>query len=313
MMQKAERIAGVLLQQEILSVTPIIGKGIVNQIAVIETAGGKAVLRMNDSAAAAEEYKKEQWCIEQAGAAGIPGPEVLAVGKLEDTAYMMITCLDGDNGEDSEFPKSCIWRKLGEHASRLQTIRTEGYGELLSDATRGQFSSPPHDGFDGSWHSFVQYNIDSLTAEDSLLQLGVMTNRQSQQAGQRFARLRQTPFRFGLCHGDLSLKNTIVTKEGLVQLIDWGSAEAHLCPHMDLVQLLRSQLQTGRPDAAELQSLLEGCWIGGSEYNGLLDDLNALHLLTAFDKLRWALARRKDLIPAYAAYAKQVADLVLTD
>ncbi|QHT59854.1 phosphotransferase [Paenibacillus lycopersici] len=302
----AERIAADYLGEPAMSAYQILGKGFVNQVCVVETARRKVVVRMNGSGAYAC-YKKERWCIEQAAAAGIPGPEVLSIGIAADTAYMLLTFVEGCNGTDSLHPRTEIWRQLGEYAGRMQAIPTQGYGEELADPALGLFRSPPHAGSDGSWLGYVQYNIRSLTDDDRLLALGVVTRAESQRARRLFEQVSRTVFGFGLNHGDLSLKNTIVDHAGQVILLDWGSAEAAVSPHGQLVQVMQSRLQGEGPNAEEFSAFLDGYGIR----EGIAAEAKPLLLLRAFDKLRWALDRSPDLADSYAAYARQVVAEVL--
>ncbi len=59
------------------SITNVVGKGNINQVCVVETESRKVVIRMNDQDTFPS-FVKEKWCIEQAAAVGIPGPEVLS-------------------------------------------------------------------------------------------------------------------------------------------------------------------------------------------------------------------------------------------
>ncbi|MFC4811681.1 aminoglycoside phosphotransferase family protein [Paenibacillus sp. GCM10023250] len=303
---RAERIAAEYLGERVRDSYPIVGKGMVNQVYVVEAASRKLVVRMNDADAYAS-YRKEQWCIEQAAAAGVPGPEVLAVGVADEKAYMLQSFLAGEDGVDAAVPKSAIWRQLGEYAARIHAIPVKGYGENLEDPATGEFRSPPHPGSDGSWAGYVQYNIDSLTERDPLLALGVLTPATSAAARGLFERLKRTAFRFGLAHGDLSLKNAMVDPSGRVAMLDWGNAEVTVVPHGDVMQLLQLRLQGGEPDMESYDAFLEGYGVREEA----LPDLLPLLLLRACDKLRWALDRRPELTASYAAFAKQAADLAL--
>ena len=64
-------------------------------------------------------------------------------------------------------------------------------------------------GSDGDWQGYVQYNINSLTEHDRLIELGVITEIEMKETRNWFENLKSEPFRFGLNHGDISLKNTI--------------------------------------------------------------------------------------------------------
>ncbi|NBD24852.1 phosphotransferase family protein [Paenibacillus glycinis] len=305
--EQAERIAGDFLQEPVRASFQILGKGFVNQVCVVETDRRKVVVRMND-ASAYPAYAKEKWCIEQAAAVGIPGPAVLSIGIVGDTAYMIQSYIDGDNGLDSKAPKADIWRRLGQYAKRIHAIPVKGFGENLADPAQGEFRSPPHAGSDGSWQGYVQYNIDCLTERDPLIRLGVLDEASSRNVRRRFERLKKETYRFGLIHGDLSLKNTIVSGAGEVRLLDWGNAEVRTVPHGDLMRVMQGRFLDGDPSPEAFMAFLDG-------YGGMgEDDLAAareLLVLRSFDNLRWALDRSPDRIESYAAIAKHALGLVM--
>ncbi|KAI7253136.1 hypothetical protein KC345_g11411, partial [Hortaea werneckii] len=267
----------------------------------------KVVVRMNDAGAYAG-YVKEKWCIEQAAAFGIPGPEALSVGIVDETAYMIQTFVEGDNGLDSTLPKSDVWRQLGQYAKRIHSIPVKGYGENLADPVQGEFHSPAHQGSDGSWLGYVQHNINSLTEEDRLIELGVLTWMQSQRVREQFKVLKEETFRFGLVHGDLSLKNTIVNQAGQVILIDWGNAEVRTVPHGDMIWVMQCRILDGVPETEEFQAFLDGYGGINAEDHA---EMRVMLLLKAFDNLRWAIDRSPDRIGSYADFAKQVVDLFI--
>jgi aminoglycoside phosphotransferase (APT) family kinase protein len=304
---QAERIAGDFLREQTKTSYQIIGKGITNQVCVVETKSHKVVVRMNDKDTLPS-FIKEKWCIEQAAAVGIPGPEVLSIGIVDETAYMIQTFIDGNNGLDSTVPRSVIWRQLGEYARHIHSIQVKGYGDNLIDPVHGEFQSPSHAGSDGSWQGYVQYNINSLTESDRLIELGVITQMESQRVRKLFENLKKETFRFGLNHGDLSIKNTIVNQANQVILLDWN-AEVSVVPHATVAQLMHYQileLEEG-PNIEEFKAFLDGYGISVKD----LAEMRHLLLLRAFDNLRWAIDRSPDLIESYAAFAKQVVGMIM--
>lgn len=306
---QAERIASDFLLEQVKTSYPIIGKGITNQVCIVETERHKVVVRMNDNDTFPS-FIKEKWCIEQAAAVGVPGPEVLSIGIVDETAYMIQAFIEGDNGLDSTVPKADVWRKLGEYAKLIHSIQVNGYGENLIDPVHGEFQSPSHAGSDGSWQGYVQYNIDSLTEHDRLIELGVITRMDSQKVRKWFENLKSEPFRFGLNHGDISLKNTIVNQANQVILLDWN-AEVSVVPHATVAQLMHYQILGLEEGASveEFQTFIDGYGISEKD----LPEMRHLLLLRAFDNLRWAIDRSPDLIEPYAAFAKKVVDMIMDE
>jgi tRNA A-37 threonylcarbamoyl transferase component Bud32 len=252
-------------------------------------------------------FVKENWCIEQARAVGIPSPEVLSIGIADETAYMIQTFVDGQNGLDSTKPKPDIWRQLGVYDKLIHTIPVIGYGENLIDPIHGVFQSPPHAGSDGSWLGYLNYNINSLTENDRFIELGVINQTESKKIKKLFEGLKKEKFLFALNHGDVSLKNTIVNKEGQVVLLDWGSSEVSVVPHGDIIEMIKCQILGGGPSVEEFKAFLDGYGVMEKD----LADMRPLLLLGAFDKLRWVIDLSPDLIKPFATFTKQVVDMTL--
>ncbi len=301
-----KQIVDQVLNQGVQSIQPIRGKGIVNQVFAVKTDVTEIIIRMNDSPATLEVYEKERWCIEQSTIKGIPGPDVLAVDQMDEVTYMIQTLVMGKIGEESHLNKEKIWHTLGEYTKQIHTIPVNGFGDILSDPTRRAFISPTHEGFDGSWHSFIRYNIESLTKNDPLIQLGVLSYEETKKVRQKFESLFHIHFQFGLTHGDLSLKNTIVDDNGKVTLLDWGCAGVQLTPYWDVIQLIKSQLEMDRPNKSEIEAFLQGYGISKNKFQYLQPTIDVLLLLEAFDKLRWAIDCKPDSISSFISYAKRI-------
>ncbi len=305
-LELAHLIAAECLGEPIQTVKPLLGLGSVNQIFVVQTASAPFIMRMNDDTRALQDYSKERWCMAQATVQGIPGPQVLALGQRENFAYMLQTFVTGTHGADNTLDPLPIWRALGRYARRIHAISVLGYGEQLVDPSQGEFMAPPHPGFDGTWPSFITYNVESLNAHDPLLALGVFISDQRPIIRNSFSSLHEENFVFGLNHGDLSLKNTLVDGTGEVKLLDWGSAEVHITPHWEIIQMLDAQTAMNTPNDTSLRAFLDGYGLAPAEFARLQPVLSILRLLRAFDKLRWALDCSPAQIPTFAAVAQQL-------
>jgi len=300
----AERIASHFLQEKVKAAHQIMGKGFVNQVCLVETDRHNVIVRMNHKDSYPI-FMKEKWCIEQAAAVGIPGPETLSVGITDETAYMIQTVVQGDNGLDAATGTIEVWRKLGEYAKRIHSIPVTGFGERM-DPVSGTFYSPPHAGSDGSWQGYVQYNINSLTEHDPLIELGVLTKAESRRVRHWFERLKMETFRFGLCHGDLSLKNTMVAPTGQITLLDWGNAEVTVVPYGDIIHMIRCQIHGEGPDHVQLEAFIESYGLTEQE----LDQMRLVMVLKTFDNLRWAIDQSPDEVDYYVGMARKVFALV---
>ena len=279
----AAGIVSEVLNLSVRRVTPLVGMGSVNLIFFVDAGKTEIVVRLNkpedDVAKMHGDYRKEQWCIDRAAAAGIPGPEVLAVGEHSGRAFMLQKRIPGVNGKESGMPPTDLMRTLGRYARLIHSIPVTGFGDLVETFENNAAEK--------GWLRFVDYNLGELTANDPLLSLGVYTPHQQDAVRQRFLWLRGLPLRVGLNHGDLARRNTIVDEAGRVSLLDWGCAELNIVPHYDLNALL----QWYQPDHANLRAFLDGYGISPLEWTTVLTELNAFMLLKAFDLTRWAIDR----------------------
>lgn len=303
--QLASRITSSLLNEPLVEVTPLVGKGRVNKVFIVEAVTHKVVVRMSDRGEALDEYTKEAWCIEHAAACGVSVPAVISVGRCEGHAYIIQSYIAGDEGRDSPAPKLDIWRELGKYAKLIHSISVPGFGLKLSEITRGDARK--------SWLRYLEYNIESLTENDPLIKLKVLTQLQSKLIKDVFADLRGREFTFGLNHGDISLKNTIVDKRGRVNLLDWGSAEAAIVPHHDLIQMLKMNMLEGDPDGEEIRSFLDGYGISPPELKRMMPELDSLLVLRACDKLRWAIDWNVAELDRYVCHAREAVRRLFRD
>lgn len=296
----AARLASKLFGGRRVSVRRIVGRGLVNQVFVVEAGGDdeRVVVRLCDAPYASKQHEKEAWCIEAARRAGVPGPTVFAVGTTDEgAAFMVESFVEGAAGDEMPAEERLrVWRRLGEYARLIHGIEVDGFGVDLADFTAG--------GARAAWLRYVGYNVESLNERDELLSLGVMTREQSAQVRTIFEELRGREFRFGLNHADLAPKNTVVGADGGVVLLDWGSAAADIVPHHELLQLLKLRLTRGEPDDAALGEFLKGYGMTRDEYARLLPEVESLLLLRSFDLVRYALDRRREHVTHYAARAR---------
>jgi aminoglycoside phosphotransferase len=268
-------LADKLKLDAVSSIHQIVGKSEVSNVFLVSCQSKKYIFRLND-AGELSRFQKEAWCIAKAQKAGVPGPEVIAVGSEDEQAYMVASYLEGELADDIATSLRSVWKTLGEYCRKIHGIRVAGFGENLEDMQ--------HDTRE-KWRGYLDYNIESLNDTDELLS-GIITRLESDYLKDRFKQLRLTEFAFGLTHGDLSLKNVIVAPNGVPHLIDWGSAEAHIVPHHDFGVILGFSLEDTSDD---FTAFLEGYGYGRADYESIKNNVWDLQLLEATDHLRWAI------------------------
>jgi len=269
-------------REKVVEVRQITGKGLVNDIYCVTTSSNKYIFRCDPNEGNTKRFKKEAWCIQQASKLGVLGPEVLSVDMTDSHPYMLMSYIEGTNGEDVNDSKM-IWRKLGEYARKIHSIEVQGFSEnMVSPGV-----------FDDNWDRFLDYNINSLNPNDKLLKAAFITEKQSEHIKKIFLGLKDFDFRFGLIHHDLSLNNTIIDEKGSVYLLDWGSSQVSVTPHLDIAEILDSSLSE---QSEEFQAFLKGYVLEYAEYEKIKPEISQLNVLVYMDKLRWAADRRPEKI-----------------
>lgn len=275
-------LANQLTSGSITNIKPITDKGEVNQVFLLETADQRTVLRVN-KATELDRFNKEQWCAKMAHAGGVPVAQVLNIGTSNGYAYMLLEFIMGKNGgEIVSTPE--LWQTLGKYLRLIHEVPVAGFGEKLDDITSGNVEQ---------WKQYLGYNITSLTEEDVLIKMGVLNISTSQKLSVLFKSLGTKNFTFGLNHGDYSLANIIIDEHAIPHVIDWGCAEAHVVPHHDLGVILDESL---KDDSDEFAAFLDGYGTSMADYETMRSDIQALQMLEAIDKLRWAIDKSPESI-----------------
>lgn len=281
---QAKKIIENYTGKKVIGVDTILNRGQVNQIYLLKTRKEKYILRTDLTEDNTNRFKKEMWCSQVVNKQGILSPKVFVIGLDGGHPYMIMSYIEGKNGDEAtEDEKDKIWKELGKYARKIHSIPVEGYGEGMT--TSGVFKD--------SWSRFVNYNILSLTPRDKLIELGVITEKESGKMKNIFLELLNPNFNLGLVHYDISLKNTILTAKGEVCLIDWGSAQSAPVPHLDIAEILESSLDE---NSKQFALFLEGYGLTFQEYEKLKPEMAKVNLLIHTDKLRWAIDHKKDKI-----------------
>ncbi len=270
--------------------------GSVNQVFAVRAGAQRFVVRMNGSGEL-DRFRKEAWCAEHSGAVGVPGAEVLDVGIESDRAYLLLSFVEGRSGGDlPPDQQRATWRILGGHLHRIHDLPVGGFGERLDEITSGSGKS---------WQGYLEDNIAALAPGGVPLVLGVLDMDRAGLLQARFEALARTPLHFGLSHGDVSLKNTIVCDE-TVNVIDWGCAHAHAVPHYDLGIVLTDSLDEESPEFAQL---LTGYGLTFADYRELRPAILTVLLVEAVNKVCWAHDRRPERLRAHTDRLSWLAQL----
>lgn len=233
------------------------------------------ILRCREGRAAYREYRKEQFCLDNAIRTGIPSSKTLRLGIHQNVAYMLQQFIPGRNGSLCPEQSGEIWSKLGEYAKKLHRIPVQGFGLDMQES--GVFTN----GFSPTLQRHIQYNMESLTSNDPLIELHVYPSHDGLRMKTLFAELLAADLTRGLVHGDLSAKNTILGDDGRVYLLDYGCAFCGVVPYDEIICVNGNT-------PAELSTFLQSYGFDTEDPQNMRL-LLILSVLNAFDKARWAL------------------------
>lgn len=304
--QEDIKIASSIAQQFIgkLDSPPVqIPVGSVNKVFRVESNGASHIIRLTQDPHRVGEYQKEAWCAQQARAAGVHTPEITKVGTVESTAFMIQAFIDGIAGSDHMLDKMAIWASHGEQLARIHAVPISGFGLELADPAANRFS----DNFAKSFADHIDYNISTIDGDDFLLPLGYVSPAEHMEMLTCFREIKQKEWRLGLCHGDMSLHNTIVTSAGESVIIDWGCARSHVIPYFDFTVILKLV----QPTQKQFDRFLQGYEFTPTEFKQVKIDTAQMLLLSATDTLRWAISKEVVAIHRYISPLRWALDIYL--
>ena len=106
--------------------------------------------------------------------------------------------------------------------------------------------------------------------------------------------LASKEFKSGLIHGDLCPRN-IIWDRGKVYLLDWGTAEINVIPHIEIGIIMSS----GEANKEEIETFIEGYGISANEYEQIGREILIFKFLHRLDKYRWAKGNVPHVIDRY--------------
>jgi fructosamine-3-kinase len=267
------------LRAEVQAIEPIVGVGSVNDVLWVKTNRGPFILRMNEGAEAPDQYAKEAWSIKAARSVSIPTPDILFSGDKGKYVYQIQQFARGINVSKLKPPLHLLaWYNCGRYVARFADIRATGFGDKVEDGATGKFSD--------SWDRYLTYNLEELTkAGDPLLECNHLSLPDYQFLRSALEQVPRMQVVIGLVHGDLHGRNFLQYFHQ-TYLLDWGTAERHVYPHVEIARLLAPGV-AGVPRLA-FRAFQRGLGVSDAQLAKMLPDVKRVHLLKSLDTYRWA-------------------------
>ena len=204
------------------------GGGLSNFVFEVKHAEGDFIVRLSPEQGRLNAFVKEQWCERAVRREGVPTAEILETGfSIVHYPYVIARSVAGRQAVNHP-EQMRIVRELGRLSSKINSIRTNGFGETF-DWSNNELSrnSSLKDYLEG------EYRIDERI---ETLERSKLCSRSTIASLKKVCReMRGLKVRPTLNHGDLRLKNVIADDDGRIRaIIDWDKATSNIAPHWEL-------------------------------------------------------------------------------
>ena len=200
--------------------------GRTNYVFAVNHLEGQFVVRISPDAEKIRNFQKELWTSQKVREAGVPSPEVIAVGNdLGPEPYMITRRVTGT--EASHHPKrDRIIHDLGGHAAMINSIRTSGFGtdfDWTTDATNA------------TWDGYLEKEFELEKRFELFASNNILPDAEIDQLRTIIKSVEAKHLTPALNHSDLRLKNVIVDESGdIAAIIDWEECISTIAPQWEL-------------------------------------------------------------------------------
>ena len=174
-----------------------------------------------------EAFRKELWVTRKVREAGVPSPEVLAVGDDVDAEpYMITRRITG--AEATHHPqRERIIHEMGHYARIINSIPTKGFGAHFDWANDGFKSS--------TWAEYLENEWGFEKRLRLFVEHKILSNREVTKLRKTIDETKTRRIKPFLNHGDLRLKNVMVDDDGEIgAIIDWEDCLSTIGPQWEL-------------------------------------------------------------------------------
>jgi aminoglycoside phosphotransferase (APT) family kinase protein len=199
--------------------------GLTNYVYAVNHVEGQFVVRISPDAERISAFQKELWASQKAREAGVPTPQVLAVGNdAVSEPYMIMRRVTGT--EATHHPdRRRIVHEMGEYAALINSIATTGFG-INFDWTSVKNNV--------TWDNYLQDEFELEARLELFSTNKLLTDAQLNELLHILDSVKGR-LKTSLNHTDLRLKNVIVDEGGdIVAVVDWEECLSTIAPEWEL-------------------------------------------------------------------------------
>lgn len=239
--------------------------GRTNYVFAVNHIEGQFIVRISPDAEKINNFKKELWISRKAREAGVPGPEVLAVGDdLGSEPYMIARRVTGS--EATHHPKrNSIIHDLGRYAAMINSIRTTGFGTDFDWTTKET---------NATWDAYLAKEFELEKRLELFLSNRILPESQINRLREIVNGVETKHLKPSLNHSDLRLKNVIVDEGGdIAAIVDWEECLSTIAPQWELSIALHDL------SVDEKHALIEGYGLSSRQIHEMAPLIKAFNLL----------------------------------
>lgn len=273
-----------------------------NRVIRVRSSGDDIVVRFaRDPERSDDPFDVEAWCLRAAARAGVRTSRLVARGRLDGLSYLVASYVPGVPADADDLRG---WTAIGEFTQALRGVSAHDAPEAAST----RFGRDQ----DRAWAQHLDYNLETLGPDDSLIPLGIYPRSRQRELQEITASLAARRLPQGLVHGDAAHRN-LLRHDDVYTVIDWGAATTGPVMWGDLARIVRwHRLENAQSpvSAAAWARALGGAGLTRAEAEPVVRELTAVH---ALDLVRWALVQRPDRLAEIAAASRRTLATMVLD
>jgi hygromycin-B 4-O-kinase len=255
--------------------------GRTNFVFAVNHVEGQFMVRISPNADNIDAFRKELWASQKAREAGVPSPEVLAVGDDGVSEPYMITRRVTGTEATHHPQRTSIIHEIGRYAAIINSIVTTGFGCNFDWTSDG----PKH----GTWDSYVKEEFELDKRLELLAQLEILPAAELQELARIVENAKPDDGHARLNHSDLRLKNVIVDEGGdIAAIVDWEECVSTIAPQWELSIALHDL------SIDEKHALIEGYGLSSCQVKEMAPLIKAFNILNYSRAIEQAIAAQDD-------------------
>jgi hygromycin-B 4-O-kinase len=207
--------------------------GRTNFVFAVNHVEGQFVVRISPNADNLNAFRKERWASLKAREAGVPSPEVLAVGNdAVSEPYMIMRLVTGSEATHHAKRRRIV-NEVGRFAAIINSIKTNGFGanfDWNSDSSQKITT----------WSEYLDREYKVAERLEFFATQKILPQSELNKLSKIIEETKKADIAPSLNHSDLRLKNVIVDDDGhITSIIDWEECVSIIAPQWELSLALR--------------------------------------------------------------------------